>query len=94
MAKIVHNAYDYDWPIVEVAWVDSIGCGVWQGREEWTLKRMIIKTAGYLFKDLSDRVVIVQSLSALDSLDNQICIPRCAIKSIVYLWDGEDSADG
>ena len=88
---MVHNAYDYDWPIVEVEWADSIGNGFWQSREDWTLRRMTIKSTGYLFKDLSDRVVLVQSLSAVDSLDNQISIPRGCIKSIVYLWEGEDS---
>lgn len=86
---MVHNAYDYDWPIVEVEWVDSTGHGAWQHYDDWTLPRMSCRTVGYLFKDLSDRVVIVQSLAALNLVDHQINIPRVAVKSIVYLWDGE-----
>ena len=87
---MVTNAYDFDWPVVEVEWVDSVGNGAWENREDWTLPRMIIKSVGYLFKDLPNEVVLAQSMSALDKLDNQINIPRGAIKSMVYLWDGED----
>ncbi len=85
------NAYNYDWPIVEVEWIDSTGRASWQPQEEWKLMNMSIRTTGYLFKDLSDRVVIIQSLSALDLIDHQISIPRVAIKSMVYLWNGEDA---
>ena len=85
-----HNAYDYDWPIVEVEWVDSTARSSWADREEWTLQRSEIRSVGYLFKDLSDRVVILQSVSGLDLIDHQLSIPRGCIKSMVYLWDGEE----
>lgn len=84
------NAYTYDWPIVEVEWIDATSCGTWQAQDDWELHNMSIRSTGYLFKDLSDRVVLVQSLAALDNIDHQLSIPRSAIKSIVYLWDGED----
>ena len=88
---MVHNAYDYDWPVVEVEWVDSTASETWRDREGWEASRMIIRTVGYLFKDLSDRVVIAQSVSALDLLGQVISIPRGAIKSMVYLWDGVEA---
>ena len=84
------NAYDFDWPVVEVQWVDSTAKSNWSERGEWALQRSEIKSVGYLFKDLSDRVVLVQSMSGLDLIDHQLSIPRGCIKSMYYLWGGED----
>lgn len=84
------TVYERDYPIVEVEWVDSSSLGSWNTHESYEDSELKVRSTGYLYKDLPDRIVLLQSLSELDLTYHQITIPRVAVISIVYLWNGED----
>jgi len=74
-------------PLVEVEWVDSCADAGWRAakKERTDHPDLRCATAGYLFEERRGYVKIAQSLSAHDSVDNLMAIPRSAIRKITRL---------
>ena len=74
-------------PRVEVEWVDSCGDSGWRSVKKERAENLSLRcaTVGYLLEERRGYVKIVQSLSAHESTDNPLAIPRCAIRKITPL---------
>ena len=66
-----------------VEWIDSTSETGWT--HDHDLELSTCKTVGYLIKKTKDKVVLVQSMSDSDSIDNKFAIPRKCITSITEL---------
>ena len=69
---------------VEIEWIDSSCREGWRDTsdyQEWNKKHLFTRSLGYVWQDSKDVVVIVQSYTP-DQIDNQLCIPKTAIKRI------------
>lgn len=75
--------------IVKIEWVDSISNGGWEiERSAKDIHPGHVTSVGYLFDCSDDYVTIVQNYIGEEGMEqacNVMSIPRCAVKSIVYL---------
>jgi len=69
--------------IVVVEWADSTTSTGWENDPD--LELCICETVGYLAKKTREKVVLIQSISDGNNVDNKFAIPRGCIKSIKEL---------
>lgn len=70
-------------PIVEVLWVDSHTRPGWcQADAVDALEQCACKTAGYLFRDTEESVVIMQNQSDAGGVGEAMVIPKPMVKSM------------
>ena len=69
--------------VVMVEWVDSTSESGWTHDHDLDLS--ICKTVGFLVKKTKDKIVLIQSISDNDNVDNKFAVPRVCIKSIKEL---------
>lgn len=69
--------------LVLVEWVDSTSSTGWENDPD--LELSICKTVGYLTRKTKEKVVLAQSISDNNNVDNKFAIPRGCIQSIKEL---------
>lgn len=77
-----------DMPVVEVVWVDANSLRGWHDPDEMlttTSEGMECRTAGYLFADLDDRIVVVQNQNEPGQLGEAMTIPKVCIRTMQRL---------
>lgn len=81
-------------PIVEVEWIDSSSRGRWHDPEDvdaWLDGLdLACRSVGYLYRESEDRVVVVQSQAAVDSVAETLIIPRVVITGMTTLRRVDD----
>lgn len=80
-------------PIVEVEWIDSQQHAGWRSANTWESDirpdDLQCRSTGYLFREDTTSVVLMQSISAVGSLADAIEIPRIAVQSVRVLRQGK-----
>lgn len=75
--------------IVKIEWVDSISSSGWEGENSAKdIRPGNATSVGYLLDSGEDYVTITQNYigdKGQEQMCNVMSIPRCAVKSIVYL---------
>lgn len=85
-------------PIVEVDWIDSMQHSGWRVESEWKGRidahELECRSAGYLYRDDRQSVVLVQSLSRAGSMADMIEIPRRAVRAVRTIRPAEGGNAG